>query len=91
MKYGEEQVKIWRRSYDIPPPLLKEDDPRHPKFNNKFKNIDNLPVGESLKDVIERLNPFLEKYFQIQGYCFQNKYVMFAGCVCGFWRIFALY
>ncbi len=63
LKYGEEQVKIWRRSYDIPPPLLKEDDPRHPKFNNKFKNIDNLPVGESLKDVIERLNPFLEKYF----------------------------
>ena len=35
-KYGEEQVHIWRRSYDIPPPLLDHNDKRHPKFNNKF-------------------------------------------------------
>ena len=35
-KYGEKQVHIWRRSYDIPPPLLSEDDSRHPKFNIKF-------------------------------------------------------
>ena len=62
-KYGEEQVHIWRRSYDIPPPLLSEDDERHPKLNEKFKNIDgDLPVGESLKDVIHRLNPFWEQY-----------------------------
>ena len=58
-KYGEKQVHIWRRSYDIPPPLLSENDKRHPKFNNKFRDIGvNLPLGESLKDVIERLNPF---------------------------------
>ena len=63
-KFGEEQVKIWRRSYDIPPPLLSEDDHRHPKFNKKFKNIqENLPAGESLKNVIERLDSFLENYF----------------------------
>lgn len=60
-KYGEEQVKMWRRSFDIPPPQLNEDDKRHPKFDKKFKNIDaKLPTGESLKDVIERLNPFWE-------------------------------
>tara|TARA_Y100001936_G_C16014761_1_gene635830 strand:- start:5 stop:745 length:741 start_codon:yes stop_codon:yes gene_type:complete len=62
-KYGEDQVHIWRRSYDISPPLLSEDDERHPKFNEKFKDIDGeLPVGESLKNVIERLIPFWEDY-----------------------------
>tara|TARA_Y100001970_G_scaffold263696_1_gene349439 strand:+ start:4534 stop:5274 length:741 start_codon:yes stop_codon:yes gene_type:complete len=62
-KYGEEKVLLWRRSYDIPPPLLLEDDKRHPKFNKKFKDIDcDLPVGESLKNVIERLSPFLDEY-----------------------------
>ena len=62
-KYGEEQVHIWRRSYDIPPPLLDENDERHPRFNDKFKAIDgDLPIGESLKNVIDRLNPFWEDY-----------------------------
>ena len=62
-KYGEDQVHIWRRSYDIPPPLLSENDERHPKFNENFKNIDGkLPIGESLKNVVERLNPFWEYY-----------------------------
>ena len=62
-KYGEDQVKIWRRSYDIPPPLLDIDDERHPKFNDKFKNIlYELPVGESLKNVIDRIKPFWNKY-----------------------------
>lgn len=64
-KYGEAQVKIWRRSFDIPPPLLSEDDKRHPRFNPKFQDIDiDLPRGESLKDVILRLNPFWTQYFQ---------------------------
>ena len=63
-KYGEEQVLIWRRSYDIPPPLIKEDDSRHPKFNDSFKDIElkNLPSGESLMNVIKRLEPFWETY-----------------------------
>ena len=62
-KYGESQVKIWRRSFDIPPPLLKEDDQRHPKHNKKFININApLPKGESLKDVILRLEPFWKNY-----------------------------
>lgn len=63
-KYGEKQVKIWRRSYDIPPPKIDENDDRHPKNNKKFSNINNsLPNGESLKNVIERLDPFWKEYF----------------------------
>ncbi len=64
-KYGEDQVAIWRRSYDISPPLLSEDDERHSKFNEKFNDIDgDIPIGESLKDVINRLNPFWEQYLK---------------------------
>ena len=62
-KYGEEQVKIWRRSYDIPPPLLDRDDKRHPRFVKKFQSIKSkLPSGESLKEVIVRLRPFWKDY-----------------------------
>ena len=63
MKYGEEQVQIWRRSYDVPPPPLSKNDKRNPKFSEKFKNITgNLPVGESLMHVIDRLKPFWDEY-----------------------------
>ncbi len=62
-RYGEDQVQIWRRSYNTPPPLLDMDDKRHPRFDNKFKDIlEDLPIGESLKNVIDRLKPFWEKY-----------------------------
>jgi 2,3-bisphosphoglycerate-dependent phosphoglycerate mutase len=62
-KYGENQVHIWRRSFDISPPHLDQDDERHPRFNKKFKNIKSkLPVGESLKNVINRLKPFWVEY-----------------------------
>ena len=65
VKYGEDKVKIWRRSYDIPPPFLDKNDKRHPKFYKKFKDIKaELPVGESLKEVINRLKPFLDEYFK---------------------------
>lgn len=70
-KYGEEQVHIWRRSYDVPPPFLKEDDPRHPRFDSKFNKIDEkLPIGESLKNVIDRLEPFWVEYVK---YIIQDK------------------
>ena len=75
-KYGEEQVLIWRRSFDIPPPSLKNDDPRHPRFNSKFDNIKNyLPSGESLKDVIERLKPFWSEYQNRIMNRFQNNLI----------------
>tara|TARA_B100000427_G_scaffold307947_1_gene295839 strand:+ start:107 stop:847 length:741 start_codon:yes stop_codon:yes gene_type:complete len=64
-QFGEEQVQIWRRSFDTPPPFLDEQDKRHPKFNDKFNQINSkdLPSGESLKMVIKRLTPFWNQYF----------------------------
>tara|TARA_Y100001936_G_C16087855_1_gene683206 strand:- start:2157 stop:2912 length:756 start_codon:yes stop_codon:yes gene_type:complete len=58
-KFGEKQVKIWRRSYDVPPPKMKEDDKRHPKYDKLYKNINPqyLPSGESLKDTLNRVKP----------------------------------
>lgn len=64
-KYGEERVHSWRRSFNIRPPLLSRDDKRHPRFNKKFYKIDGaLPLGESLKDVIDRLKPFWNQYLE---------------------------
>jgi 2,3-bisphosphoglycerate-dependent phosphoglycerate mutase len=59
-KHGEAQVKIWRRSYDIPPPALELTDPRHPRFDTRYKGIDvaELPSAESLKDTLERVLPY---------------------------------
>src|SRR3990167_6654942 len=56
-KYGEDQVKIWRRSYDIQPPALAPTDPRHPARDPKYKGVDPslLPACESLKDTYERV------------------------------------
>jgi len=58
-EHGEAQVKIWRRSYDIPPPPLGSDDPRHPRFDTRYANIDAalLPATESLKDTLARVKP----------------------------------
>ncbi|MBC7371719.1 MAG: 2,3-diphosphoglycerate-dependent phosphoglycerate mutase [Bdellovibrionaceae bacterium] len=58
--HGEEQVKIWRRSYDTPPPLMKLDDPGHPSKDARYKNVNpkDLPSGESLKDTVARFLPF---------------------------------
>ena len=61
-KYGEAQVKIWRRSYDIPPPPLALGDPRHPRFDPRYADLDPrlLPASESLKDTLARVLPFWE-------------------------------
>ena len=56
-KYGEEQVHIWRRSYDIPPPELSADDERHPSFAPRYRGIENLPGTESLLLPVERVMP----------------------------------
>ncbi len=57
--HGEEQVKIWRRSYDTPPPAMDLDDPRHPSKDARYKNVNSkkLPSGESLKDTVARFLP----------------------------------
>ena len=59
-KHGEAQVKIWRRSYDIPPPPLEPDDPRHPAFDPRYAGLSpqELPVTESLKDTVARVIPY---------------------------------
>ena len=59
-KYGDEQVKIWRRSYDIPPPAMKPDDPRHASRDPRYSGLspDELPAGESLKDTVARFLPY---------------------------------
>jgi 2,3-bisphosphoglycerate-dependent phosphoglycerate mutase len=59
-KFGEDQVKIWRRSYDIPPPKLELDDPRHPRFDTRYAGVSpaDLPAAESLKDTLARVLPF---------------------------------
>ncbi len=63
LKYGEEQVHIWRRSFDVKPPLLDETDERNPKNQELFKDInEELPLGESLLDTIERVIPYYNEY-----------------------------
>jgi 2,3-bisphosphoglycerate-dependent phosphoglycerate mutase len=59
-KHGEAQVKIWRRSYDIPPPSLSSDDQRHPRFDPRYAGVPpaELPAAESLKDTLARVLPF---------------------------------
>ena len=59
-KFGEEQVMIWRRSYDIPPPPLTREDPRHPSFDPRYRSLtaSELPLTESLKDTVARFMPF---------------------------------
>lgn len=61
-KFGNEQVLLWRRSFDVPPAPLAEDDPRNPRHDPRYADVDPslLPLTESLKDVIERMMPLWE-------------------------------
>ena len=62
-KHGEEQVKIWRRSFDVPPPALALDDERYPGKDAKYRDLkpEKLPRTESLKDTIARVLPFWDQ------------------------------
>jgi len=59
-EHGEAQTKIWRRSYDIPPPPLTPDDPRHPSHDARYASLrhNELPLTESLKDTVARFLPY---------------------------------
>jgi 2,3-bisphosphoglycerate-dependent phosphoglycerate mutase len=61
-RHGAEQVKIWRRSYDIAPPPLEVNDQRHPRFDPRYKNLkpNEIPATESLKHTLARVMPFWE-------------------------------
>ena len=58
--HGAEQVQVWRRSYDIPPPPLAADDPRHARFDPRYAALapSDLPTTESLKDTLARVEPY---------------------------------
>ena len=58
-KYGDEQVHIWRRSYDVRPPLLELSDELHPKNDQRYSKLNaaDIPLGECLKDNVERVLP----------------------------------
>lgn len=62
-KVGEEQVHIWRRSFDTPPPALEKDDERFPGHDPRYADLseDQLPTCESLKDTIDRMLPYYEE------------------------------
>lgn len=62
-KFGEEQVKIWRRSYDVQPPALEPTDPRNPALQEAYKGIakEELPLTECLKDTVARVVPYFEE------------------------------
>jgi 2,3-bisphosphoglycerate-dependent phosphoglycerate mutase len=62
-EHGEAQVKIWRRSYDIPPPPLGRDDPRHPSRDPRYASLGEaeLPLTESLKDTVARFLPYWQE------------------------------
>ena len=59
-KYGDKQVLIWRRSYSTPPPELDADDEQHPRFDERYSDLDpnDLPVSECLKDTVDRFLPY---------------------------------
>jgi 2,3-bisphosphoglycerate-dependent phosphoglycerate mutase len=60
-KYGDEQVLIWRRSYDIPPAELAADDPRNPRLDPRYMPIgEEAPLTESLKETVARMIPYWE-------------------------------
>ena len=61
--YGEAQVRVWRRSFDVAPPPLAADDPRHPRFDRRYAGVAaaELPATESLKDTLARVVPCWEQ------------------------------
>lgn len=62
-KFGEEQVKIWRRSYDIPPPPLEKTDPRYPGSDPRYRSLSEpeIPLTECLKDTVNRFLPYWQE------------------------------
>ena len=62
-KFGEDQVLVWRRSYDIPPPVLEKTDPRYPGNDPRYRGLSprDLPLTECLKDTVDRILPYWQK------------------------------
>ena len=77
-KYGDEQVKIWRRSFDVRPPMMEEDNQYNSLKNPAYRDVDpaEVPMCESLKDTIARTVPYFEK--EIKPLVMEGKRVMIA-------------
>ena len=77
-QYGEEQVLIWRRSYDIAPPPIEDNDPRHPRFDHRYADLApmDIPATESLKDTINRIVPYWTE--EMSGKLRQHKQLLVA-------------
>jgi 2,3-bisphosphoglycerate-dependent phosphoglycerate mutase len=61
--YGDDQVKVWRRSYDVPPPAIKDENPFNPNGDERYAQVPagDLPLTECLKDVVARLAPYWDE------------------------------
>ena len=77
-KYGDDQVKIWRRSFDVQPPVMEEDNQYNSLKNPAYRDVDpaEVPMCESLKDTIARTVPYFEK--EIKPLVMEGKRVMIA-------------
>lgn len=77
-KYGDDQVKIWRRSFDVKPPVMEEDNQYNSLKNPAYRDVDpaEVPMCESLKDTIARTVPYFEK--EIKPLVMEGKRVMIA-------------
>jgi 2,3-bisphosphoglycerate-dependent phosphoglycerate mutase len=80
-KNGDEQVKIWRRSYDVPPPPLDENDERFPGKDRRYKGLTDaeLPRTESLKETVERFVPYWENVIAPQVRAGKNVLIVAHG------------
>lgn len=67
-KYGEQQVKLWRRSFDVRPPMLRPEDERNPAMQKHYRNVirEQLPLAESLKDTFSRVIPYFKEKIRPQ-------------------------
>jgi 2,3-bisphosphoglycerate-dependent phosphoglycerate mutase len=77
-KYGDQQVLIWRRSYDIPPPPMDEQDPRHSRFDHRYHALkpSEIPSTESLKETVERIVPYWKE--EISGKLKEHSEILVA-------------
>jgi 2,3-bisphosphoglycerate-dependent phosphoglycerate mutase len=77
-KYGDQQVLLWRRSYDVPPPAMEADDPRHPRFDHRYQALKpaEIPATESLKETVERIVPYWKSEISVK--LKENKEVLVA-------------
>ncbi len=66
VEYGDKQVKLWRRSFDVMPPMLEKSDDRNPanQTQYRYEDSDDLPLSESLKETIERALPYFEEFIK---------------------------